>query len=221
MIALLEETHICHLWCQWPHFVTIEILVAKLVLFVKRTGNNAARPVQLINVILPNPTGICTDIWSTEACDQIVVPFVLDRFVCWCDFDATFVAMICSLQRSTECKFGAARDSLARCELVNVFEGLREFDHHSESDAKVVILNFEDELAVENEELKRKKNHKDNWKRRSQDLSALVAHTKKQLEEERQKTCFHTGRHTSNCGGHSLAARRNLGVILQRQQRAS
>ena len=136
---------------------------------MKRTGNYAARPVQLINVIcrsLLESVQTITDILSKEACDQIVVSFVLDRFVCCdvgaSDFDTTFVAIIRSLQRGTECKFGAATDSLARCELVNVFEGLRKFDHHNERDVKVVILN-EDELAVKNEELKRKKNHKHYW----------------------------------------------------------
>ena len=68
-------------------------------------------------------------------------------------------------------KLGAARDSLARFEFVNVFERLRKFDHHSESDFKLVILNNVNERAVKNEDQKREKHNKD-WKKRSQDSSA-------------------------------------------------
>ena len=106
------------------------------------------------------------DIWSTETCDQIVVPFVLNHFV-GCDLgasdlDSTFLSILRSLQRSAKRKLGAARDSLARCELVNVFERLRELDPRSESVLKLVILNFEDELAVKNEAFKQTKHNMDN-----------------------------------------------------------
>ena len=142
------------------------ILVAKLVLYVKRTDNNAEGPVQLRNVICPflqesGQKG--KDIWSKYSCDQIVVPFVLNHCVDGdlgaSDLDSTCVSMICSLQRSTKRKLGAAKDSLARCEPVNVFERERKSDQHSESDLKLMILNFEEEFAVKNE-LKRMKHKK-------------------------------------------------------------
>ena len=90
------------------------IIVAKFVLYVKQTDNSEEGPVQLRNVICRFPqesdrTG--TDIWPKETCDQIV----LDHFV-GCDPDAsdldpTFISIIRNR------KLGAARDSLARCEL--------------------------------------------------------------------------------------------------------
>ena len=51
------------------------ILVAKLLLNVKRTDNNAKGPVQLSDVIcrfLEESVQAGTDIWSKETCDQIV-----------------------------------------------------------------------------------------------------------------------------------------------------
>ena len=79
-----------------------------------------------------------------------MVLFVLSDYV-GCELGAR------SLHRCTERKLGAARDSFARCEVVNVFERLRKLDQHSEGDLKLVILNFEDELAVKHEDFKRVK----------------------------------------------------------------
>ena len=177
-----------------------EILVAKLVCYVKRTDDDAEGPMQLRKLICRFPeesVQASTDIWPKGTYDQIVVPFVLNRFV-GCD---SFVAIMRSLQKGAKRKSGA----------VNVFERHQKFDDHSESDLKLVILNYQDELAQKNEELKRVRNNRDYWKKRSEDLGAMVEHTDKQLEEVRQKVCFRPGRHISNCGGYSLAARRNYG----------
>ena len=86
---------------------------------------------------------------------------------------------------------------------MNVFERLRKFDQHSESDLKLMILNLED--------IKRMRHQEGYWKRRSHDLSALAEQTEKQVEVARQKICFRPARHMWNHGGYSLATRRNYG----------
>ena len=76
----------------------------------------------------------------------------------------------------------------------------------ADSDSKLVILNFWDELAVKNEELKRMKNNKDCWKKRSQHLSVVV-----RPEVARQNISLRPGPHVSTYGGCSLADRRSCG----------
>ena len=160
------------------------------MLYVKRTDFNAEG--QCKESVLAG-----TDMWSKETCDKIVVAFVLNHFV-GCDagasdLDSTTVSIIRYLQRGSKRKLGAARHSLARCELVTVSARLRKFDQHSERDLRLVIPNFEDELAAKNEELKRMKNNKVHRKKLSQDLSGMVEHTEKQSRVARQKICFRQG----------------------------